>query len=80
MLVDDAGDTVSGLYGLGPDAFPSAFRAKLWAVVQLLHLAMPPVTIRVHSQGVVGKGQDIVVRICLPICRPVGHVLAQGWP
>ena len=49
VLVDDVGDVIAGLYGPCPDSFPTALRAKLRAVIQMLELALLPLTIWVDN-------------------------------
>ena len=44
VLVDGEGKVIGGLYGPCPDHFPTAFRAELRAVIELLVLAVPPLT------------------------------------
>ena len=53
VLVDQEGKVVFGLYGPCPDAFPTALRAELRAVVMLLKHAVPPLTIHVDCKAVV---------------------------
>ena len=53
VVVDDNGCVIFGLYGPCPDPFPTAFRAELRAVCELLVLALPPLTIWVDNQAVI---------------------------
>ena len=53
VLVDESGKVIAGLYGPCPDAFPTSLRAELQAVVQMLRLALPPLTIWVDNKAVV---------------------------
>ena len=53
VLVDDSGLVIGGLYGSRPDHYPTAFRAELRAVIELLMLAVPPLHIWTDNQAVV---------------------------
>ncbi len=46
VVVDGKGKVTHGVWGTCPDAYPSSLRAELWAVMQLLLKALPP--LRVH--------------------------------
>ena len=52
-MVDGSGAVIGGLYGPCPDHYPTAFRAELRAVIELLMLAMPPIQIWTDNQAVV---------------------------
>ena len=52
VVTDEVGDVVFGLYGPCPDPFPTAFRAELRAVCELLTVAVPPLTIWIDNQEV----------------------------
>jgi ribonuclease HI len=53
VLVDDDGLMDAGLYGTCGDRFPTAHRAELRGVVEILRHALPPLTIWTDCQGVV---------------------------
>ena len=78
MLVDEAGLVIAGIYGPCPDAFPTALRAELQAVIQILRMALPPLTIWVDNQGVVdgwAKGKVW----CCSSARPAADLWVQFW-
>ena len=52
VVTDEVGDVVFGLYGPCPDPFPTAFRAELRAVCELLSVAVPPLTVWIDNQEV----------------------------
>jgi len=51
-LVDDNGDVAAGFYGPCADHFPTAFRVELVAVIHLLDMAIPPITVWTGNQEV----------------------------
>ncbi len=53
MLVNKLGELQFGIYGSCPDAYPSSNRAELWAVWQLMRLALPPLVVLTDSAFVV---------------------------
>jgi ribonuclease HI len=53
VLVDDDGLIEAGLYGTCGDRFPTAHRAELRGVVEILRYAIPPLTIWTDCQSVV---------------------------
>ena len=53
VVVDEQGQVIFGLYGPCPDPFPTAFRAELRAVCELLVLAVPPLTIWIDNSEVI---------------------------
>ena len=74
MLVDDNADVIAGFYGPCPDHYPTAFRAELRAVLELLVMAVSPINIFVDNQEVVDgwtKGQTW--------CCSVGRSAADLW-
>ena len=52
VVVDESGQIVYGLFGPCPDPFPTAFRAELRAVCELLMIAVPPLTIHTDNKEV----------------------------
>ena len=61
VIVDDAGDVIFGLHGPCADTFPTAFRAELRAVCELLVVVVPPITIWVDNKELldgVAKGEQ----------------------
>ena len=52
VVVDDEGQVIFGLYGPCPDPFPTAFRAELRAVCELLMMAVPPLTVWIDNSEV----------------------------
>ena len=61
VIVDDAGDVIFGLHGPCPDAFPTAFRAELRAVCELLMMVVPPITVWIDNQELLdghAKGKE----------------------
>jgi len=78
VLVNEDGQVIAGLYGPCPDLFPTSLRAELWAVIQLLHLALPPITIWVDNKGVVdGWARGRVW--CCSSARPAADLWLQFW-
>ena len=78
VLVNEAGLVIAGIYGPCPDAFPTSLRAELQAVIQMLKLALPPLTIWVDNKGVVDgwvKGKTW----CCSSSRPAADLWAQFW-
>ena len=74
VLVGDNADVIAGFYGPCADHYPTAFRAELRAVIELLVLAAPPINIFVDNQEVIDgwvKGQ--------PWCCSVGRSAADLW-
>ena len=53
VLVDENAKVIAGLYGTCSDYIPSAYRAELHGLLNMLRLAMPPLTIWVDNQNVV---------------------------
>ena len=61
VIVDDAGDVIFSLHGPCPDPFPTAFRAELRAVCELLVMVTPPITIWIDNKEVldgIAKGRE----------------------
>ena len=61
VIVDERGDVIYGLHGPCPDPFPTAFRAELRAVCELLFVVTPPITIWVDNKEVldgISKGKQ----------------------
>jgi ribonuclease HI len=78
VLVTDDGAVIAGLYGPWPDPFPTAFRAELRAVVQMLELALPPLKIWVDNKSVVdgwAKGRTW----CCSSARPAADLWRRFW-
>ena len=78
ILADEDGDVIAGLYGPCPDAFPSSLRAELWAVIHILTLAVPPLTVWVDNKTVVdgwGKGPEW----CCDSSRPAADLWQEFW-
>ena len=78
VLVTGCGKVIGGIYGPCPDAFPSSLRAELWAILHVLQMAIPPLTIWTDSQGAVDgweKGKDWACAAC----RPAADLWRQIW-
>ena len=78
VCVTDQGDVIFGAYGTCPDHFLSSLRAELWALLQVLRHARPPVTAWVDNAGVVdgfGKGRVW----CVAACRPAADLWRLVW-
>ena len=78
VVVDDEGSVIFGLYGPCADPFPTAFRAELRAVCELLVLAIPPLTIWVDNQEVIDgwlKGKVW----CLSSARSAADLWSEFW-
>ena len=78
VIIDDAGMVVAGIYGTCPDFFPTSLRAELWAVLQVLRHALPPITIWVDNDGVVGgyaRGKEW----CCDSDRPAADLWRKLW-
>ena len=61
VVVDDSGDVIFGLYGPCADPFPTAFKAELRAVCELLVVVVPPITIWIDNKEVldgIAKGKQ----------------------
>ena len=61
-----------------PDAFPTSLRAELWAVLQMLQLALPPLRIYVDNKGVV-DGWRRGRTWCCAASRPAADLWSQIW-
>ena len=69
ILVIEAGEVTSGLYGTCPEHFPSSQRTELWAILQCLRLAVGPVHIWTDCAGAVEgwlKGKEWATAACRP--------------
>jgi len=78
VLVSDCGKVIAGLYGPCPDPFPSSLRAELWAILMMLRLALPPLTIWTDSAGAVDgwfKGKEW----CCSSSRPAADLWRSIW-
>ena len=86
VVVDDAGDVLFGLYGPCADPFPTAFRAELRAVCELLVVVVPPITIWVDNQELLdgfAKGKQWCcssARVAADLWRIFWHKLADIGP
>lgn len=78
VLVSSSGHVIEGLYGTCPDAFPSSLRAELWAVLQMLVIAIPPFTVWTDSAGVVDGWHRGRVWCCAS-CRPAADLWRKIW-
>ena len=78
MLVDDAGAVIASIYGPCPDVFPTSLRAELWAVIQMLELALPPLTIWVDNKNVV-DGWARGKTWCCSSSRPAADLWKRFW-
>ena len=66
------------MYGPCPDVNPSSLRAELWAVIQILTLAVPPLTVWVDNKTVVdgwAKGPEW----CCRSARPAADLWREFW-
>ena len=73
VLFNDEAKIIAGLYCTCPDACPTSLRAELWAVIQMLTLALPPLTIWVDNKEVVdgwGRGRTW----CCAAVRPAADL------
>ena len=78
VVVGDCGLVIGGLYGTCPDHFPTSLRAELWALLQALRHARPPLTIWVDNAGVVdglAKGRTW----CCHSSRPAADLWLLVW-
>ena len=78
VIIDDDGLVVAGICGTCPDFFPTSLRAELWAVLQVLRHALPPITIWVDNDGVVGgyaRGREW----CCNSDRPAADLWRKLW-
>jgi hypothetical protein len=78
VTITEQGDVIFGIYGTCPDFFPTSLRAELWALLQVLRRACPPITIWVDNAGVVdgfGRGQQW----CTAACRPAADLWSLIW-
>jgi ribonuclease HI len=78
VMIDAQGLVVGGIYGTCPDHLPSSLRAELWAVLQVLRHACPPVTMWVDNAAVVSgfaKGQVW----CCSSSRPAADLWCKIW-
>ena len=78
VVADPAGDVTFGLYGPCPDPYPTAFRAELRAVCELLMVAVPPLTIWVDNQEVLdgwAKGR----KWCVASARTAADLWKWFW-
>jgi len=78
VLVNGEGQVIAGLYGPCPDTFPTSLRAELRAVIQLLTLALPPLTIYVDNKGVV-DGWANGRTWCCSSARPAADIWREFW-
>eukprot|EP00972_Heterocapsa_arctica_P031709 4670412-Heterocapsa_arctica.AAC.1 len=78
VLTDDTGAVIDGLYGTCPDPYPSSLRAEIWAVVEMLRLAVPPLTVWVDNQGVV-DGWARGWQWCCASARPAADLWRRFW-
>jgi len=69
---------IAGLYGSCGDLFPGSLRAELHAVVNMLRLALPPLTIWCDNQGVV-DGYQKGKRWCCASTRPAADPWREFW-
>ena len=53
MICDAKGKCLFGIYGPNPHSFPTAFNAELLAVIMVLSVCTPPITIWTDNQAVV---------------------------
>jgi hypothetical protein len=78
VCITALGEVIFGAYGTCPDYFPTSLRAELWALLQVLRHAQPPVTIWVDNAGVVdgfGRGRQW----CVASCRPAADLWSLVW-
>ena len=86
VVVDEAGDIIFGLHGPCPDPFPTAFRAELRAVCELLVVVVPPITIWVDNQELLdglAKGEQWCcssARAAADLWRTFWHKMADIGP
>jgi ribonuclease HI len=78
ILVDVNGLIIAGLYGTCGDRFPTAFRAELRAVVQMLRHALPPLTIWTDNSGVV-DGWTNGREWCCSSARSAADLWREFW-
>jgi hypothetical protein len=78
VLVDSDGQVIHGIYGPCPDAFPTSLRAELWAVLEMLRMALPPLRIWVDNKGVV-DGWHRGRTWCCSSSRPAADLWKQVW-
>ena len=45
VMINNEGKVLGGIYGTGPDCFPTSLRAGLWGVLQTLRHGCPPLTL-----------------------------------
>ena len=78
VLVDPNGLIIAGVYGPCAERFVSAGRAELTAIVRVLRMAIPPLTIYTDNQGVldgIAKGP----LWCCASSRPAADLWREFW-
>ena len=78
VIVDDDGQVIFGLYGPCPDPFPTAFRAELRAVCELLIIAVPPLTIWIDNKEVL-DGWSKGKQWCCSSSRSAADLWTTFW-
>ena len=78
VLVDKDGLIVAGIYGPCAERFVSSGRAELTAIVMMLKMALPPLTVYTDNQGVLDGISNGPVWCCSS-SRPAADLWRQFW-
>ena len=78
VMINSSGLVIGGVYGTCPDFFATSLRAELWAVLQVLRHACPPITIWCDTAGVV-DGFQKGASWCCNARRPAVDLWHMIW-